>query len=110
MSSRRGLRRHRHPSKLEAWGHFWVRIGLPMQTHPSEQNRRRWPWVAELFPRRGLPDVYERFGCWARVAILWSLVPPYARERARLAEAGAGLRIVRREQLFMGRGSLILRG
>ena len=79
------------PEQLDAMGALWAEepSSCLMQTHLSEQLEEV-AWVARLFPEA--PDylgVYERFGLLGPRGLYGHAIHLTARERARLAEAGA---------------------
>lgn len=97
--------------QLEALGALWAaHPDCPMQTHLSEQTDEV-AWVAELFPgARDYLDVYETFGLLRKGAIFGHAIHLTARERARLAEAGAGIAHCPTSNTFIGSGLFDLSG
>jgi guanine deaminase len=93
------------PEQLEALGALWrAHPGCLMQTHLSEQ-REEIAWVAELFPRsRDYLDVYEGFGLIGPGAVYGHAIHLTARERDRLAEAGAAVAHCPTSNTFIGSG------
>lgn len=99
------------PEQLEALAALWAaHPGCPMQTHLSEQTDEV-AWVAELFPQaRDYLDVYERFGLLGKGAIYGHSVHLTPRERARIAEVGAGIAHCPTSNTFIGSGLFDLAG
>jgi guanine deaminase len=99
------------PAQLEAAGALWrLHPGLPMQTHLSE-NAAEIAWVASLFPgARDYLDVYDRFGLLGPGAVFGHGIHLTARERARLAEAGAAVAHCPTSNLFLGSGACDVAG
>lgn len=93
------------PEQLDALGALWAaHPTCPMQTHLSEQADEV-AWVAELFPQaRDYLDVYDSFGLVGPGAIFGHAIHLTARERARLAEVGAGLAHCPTSNTFIGSG------
>jgi len=93
------------PEQLEAAGAAWAaRPGTLMQTHLCE-TPEEVAWVAELFPEaRDYLDVYERFGLLGPGAVFGHSIHLTARERARLAEAGAAVAHCPTSNQFLGSG------
>ncbi|MEL7463692.1 MAG: guanine deaminase [Pseudomonadota bacterium] len=92
-------------AQLAAAGALWAaHPDLPMQTHLSEQPEEI-EWVRELFP--GNADylaVYERHGLCGPGAIMGHAIHLTARERAALAETGAGVAHCPTSNAFIGSG------
>jgi guanine deaminase len=99
------------PEQMEALGALWAaHPGCPMQTHLSEQ-RDELAWVARLFPdTRDYLDVYERFGLVGPGAVFGHAIHLSARERARLADAGAGIAHCPTSNSFIGSGLFDMAG
>jgi len=99
------------PEQLEALGALWAaNPGCAMQTHLSEQTDEV-AWVAELYPQaRDYLDVYERFGLLGPGAIFGHAIHLAPRERARIAETGAGLAHCPTSNTFIGSGLFDLAG
>ncbi len=99
------------PEQLEALGALWAaHPDCPMQTHLSEQTDEV-AWVAELFPQaRDYLDVYDRFGLVGPGAVFGHAIHLTARERARLAGAGAGIAHCPTSNTFIGSGLFDLAG
>jgi len=99
------------PGQLDALGALWAaNPTCAMQTHLSEQTDEV-AWVAELFPNaRDYLDVYETFGLLGKGAIFGHAIHLTARERARLAESGAGLAHCPTSNTFIGSGRFDLAG
>jgi guanine deaminase len=93
------------PEQLEALGALWAaNPGCLMQTHLSEQVDEV-AWVRELFPQaRDYLDVYERFGLLGPGAVFGHAIHLTARERDRLAEAGAAVAHCPTSNTFIGSG------
>ena len=93
------------PAQLEALGALWAEEpSCLMQTHLSEQLEEV-AWVARLFP--DAPDylgVYERFGLLGARGLYGHAIHLTARERARLAEAGAAAIHCPTSNAFVGSG------
>lgn len=93
------------PEQLEALGALWAaNPSCLVQTHLSEQLEEI-AWVARLFP--DAPDylgVYERFGLLGPGALFGHAIHLTARERARLAEAGAAVVHCPTSNAFIGSG------
>jgi guanine deaminase len=92
-------------AQLEAAGALLrERPGLWLQTHLAE-NRAEIATVAERFPwARDYADVYDRFGLLGPRSVLGHCIHLSARERSRLAEAGAVAAFCPTSNLFMGSG------
>jgi guanine deaminase len=93
------------PEQLEALGALWAaNPGCLMQTHLAEQVEE-CAWVAALFPgARDYLDVYERFGLLGPGALYGHAIHLGARERDRLAEAGAAVAHCPTSNAFIGSG------
>jgi guanine deaminase len=93
------------PDQLEALGALWAaHPDCTMQTHLSEQTDEV-AWVAELYPEaRDYLDVYDRFGLCGPGAVFGHAIHLLPRERARLAEAGAGVAHCPTSNTFIGSG------
>ena len=93
------------PAQLEALGALWkAHPDCPMQTHLSEQTDEV-EWVAGLFPQaRDYLDVYEGFGLIGPGAVFGHAIHLTPRERARLAESGAGVAHCPTSNSFIGSG------
>jgi guanine deaminase len=93
------------PAQLEALGALWAaHPDCLMQTHLSEQTDE-CAWVAALYPEaRDYLDVYERFGLIGPGAVYGHAIHLMARERDRLAEAGAAVVHCPTSNLFIGSG------
>jgi guanine deaminase len=92
-------------AQLEAAGALLRdRPGLWLQTHLAE-NRAEIATVAERFPwARDYADVYDRFGLLGPRSVLGHCIHLSARERSRLAEAGAVAAFCPTSNLFIGSG------
>jgi guanine deaminase len=97
--------------QLAALGALWAeRRGCLMQTHLSEQLDEI-AWVHDLFPEaRDYLDTYEAAGLVGEGALFGHAIHLTARERARLAEAGAGLVHCPTSNSFIGSGLFDLPG
>lgn len=93
------------PAQLEALGSLWTaHPTCLMQTHLSEQEDEV-AWVAALEPwARDYLDTYERHGLIGPGALFGHAIWLTARERARLAESGAGLIHCPTSNTFIGSG------
>ncbi len=99
------------PEQLRALGALWAAFpDCPMQTHLSEQPDEV-AWVARLHPEaRDYLDVYEAAGLLGPGAIFGHAIHLTARERARLAEAGASVAHCPTSNSFLGSGLFDLAG
>jgi guanine deaminase len=99
------------PDQLAALGSLRAtHPDCPVQTHLSEQTEEV-AWVSELFPEaRDYLDVYERHGLAGRGAVFGHAIHLMPRERARLAESGAGLAHCPTSNGFLGSGLFDLVG
>ncbi|MCC6306621.1 MAG: guanine deaminase [Rhodobacteraceae bacterium] len=99
------------PAQLEALGALWAEHpGCLMQTHLSEQAEEV-AWVARLHPgARDYLDVYEAAGLLGPRAVFGHAIHLTARERARLAEAGASITHCPTSNSFIGSGLFDLAG
>lgn len=99
------------PEQLLALGALWAEHpDCLMQTHLSEQTEEV-AWVGRLFPTaRDYLDVYERAGLLGPRAVFGHAIHLTARERARLAEAGASVAHCPTSNVFIGSGLFDLRG
>ena len=93
------------PAQLEALGALWAaHPDCLMQTHLSEQHDEV-RWVRDLFPdARDYLDVYEAHGLLGSNAVFGHAIHLTARERDRLAEAGAALVHCPTSNTFIGSG------
>ncbi len=93
------------PEQLEALGALWAaHPDCLMQTHLSEQLDEV-AWVRSLFPQaRDYLDTYERFGLLGPGAVFGHAIHLTARERDRLAEAGAAVAHCPTSNTFIGSG------
>lgn len=93
------------PGQLAALGALWrEHPECLMQTHLSEQLDEL-AWVKELHPQaRDYLDTYETQGLLGRGAVFGHAIHLTARERARLAEAGASLVHCPTSNTFIGSG------
>jgi guanine deaminase len=93
------------PAQLAALGALWQeRPGCLMQTHLSEQTDEI-AWVRDLFPEaRDYLDTYEAHGLLGPGAVFGHAIHLTARERARLAEAGAAVAHCPTSNAFIGSG------
>lgn len=93
------------PEQLAALGALWrEHPGCLMQTHLSEQPDEV-AWVKALHPQaRDYLDTYETQGLLGRGAVFGHAIHLTAREKARLAEAGASLAHCPTSNLFIGSG------
>ncbi|NCO85603.1 MAG: guanine deaminase [Rhodobacterales bacterium] len=93
------------PEQLAALGALWVQHpDCLMQTHLSEQTDEI-AWVHDLFPQaRDYLDTYEAQGLLREGAVYGHAIHLTARERARLAEAGASLVHCPTSNTFIGSG------
>lgn len=99
------------PDQLEALGALWAENpGCLMQTHLSEQVDEI-AWVRGLFPQaRDYLDTYEAFGLLGPRAVFGHAIHLEPRERARLAEVGAGLVHCPTSNSFIGSGLFDMAG
>jgi guanine deaminase len=93
------------PEQLEALGDLWRAFpDCLMQTHLSEQTDEV-AWVRQLFPQaRDYLDAYEARGLLHAGAVFGHAIHLTARERDRLAEAGAGVAHCPTSNSFIGSG------
>ena len=93
------------PEQLDALGALWAEHpDCLMQTHLSEQTDEI-AWVRDLFPEaRDYLDVYERHGLLGERGLYGHAIHLTARERARLAEAGAAVVHCPTSNTFIGSG------
>ena len=93
------------PEQLAALGGLWREYpDCLMQTHLSEQHDEI-AWVRDLFPQsRDYLDTYEAQGLLREGAIYGHAIHLTARERDRLAEAGASLVHCPTSNTFIGSG------
>lgn len=93
------------PEQLAAMGALWREYpDCLMQTHLSEQTDEI-AWVKELFPQsRDYLDTYEAQGLLREGAVYGHAIHLTAREKARLAEAGASLVHCPTSNTFIGSG------
>ena len=93
------------PEQLQALGALWHEYpDCLMQTHLSEQTDEI-AWVRDLFPQaRDYLDTYEAQGLLRKGAVFGHAIHLTARERARLAEAGAALVHCPTSNTFIGSG------
>ena len=99
------------PEQLEAMGARWAEHpDVVMQTQLSEQVDEV-AWVRELFPQaHDYLDVYDRFGLLGPRGIYGHAIHLTDRERAKLAEVGAGLAHCPTSNTFIGSGLFDLAG
>ncbi len=93
------------PDQLEALGALWAaNPGCLMQTHLSEQPDEI-AWVRGLHPEaRDYLDTYEAHGLMGEGAVFGHAIHLTARERDRLAEAGASVVHCPTSNTFIGSG------
>jgi guanine deaminase len=93
------------PEQLAALGALWAEHpDCLMQTHLAEQTDEV-AWVRTLFPEaRDYLDTYESHGLLREGAVFGHAIHLTARERARLAEAGAALAHCPTSNCFIGSG------
>ncbi|PWE28881.1 guanine deaminase [Maritimibacter sp. 55A14] len=93
------------PDQLAALGALWAEHPeCLMQTHLSEQTDEI-EWVLGLFPgARDYLDTYEQFGLLGGRGVYGHAIHLTDRERARLAETGAGLVHCPTSNTFIGSG------
>ncbi len=93
------------PEQLQALGALWHEYpDCLMQTHLSEQTDEI-AWVRDLFPQaRDYLDTYEAQGLLRKGAVFGHAIHLTARERDRLAEAGAALVHCPTSNTFIGSG------
>ena len=93
------------PEQLAAMGALWREYpDCLMQTHLSEQTDEI-AWVKDLFPQsRDYLDTYETQGLLREGAVYGHAIHLTAREKARLAEAGASLVHCPTSNTFIGSG------
>ncbi|AWD21244.1 guanine deaminase [Fuscovulum blasticum] len=93
------------PEQLQALGALWREYpDCLMQTHLSEQPDEI-AWVKELFPQsRDYLDTYEAQGLLREGAVYGHAIHLTAREKARLAEAGASVVHCPTSNTFIGSG------
>ena len=93
------------PEQLAALGALWREYpGCLMQTHLSEQHDEI-AWVRDLFPKsRDYLDTYEAQGLLREGAVYGHAIHLTAREKDRLAEAGASLVHCPTSNTFIGSG------
>ena len=93
------------PEQLAALGALWREYpDCLMQTHLSEQHDEI-AWVRDLFPQsRDYLDTYEAQGLMREGAVYGHAIHLTARERDRLAEAGASLAHCPTSNTFIGSG------
>jgi guanine deaminase len=98
------------PEQLEALGALWAAFpDCLMQTHLSEQTDEV-AWVRALFPgARDYLDTYEAQGLLREGAVYGHAIHLTARERDRLAEAGASLVHCPTSNSFIGSGLFDMR-
>jgi guanine deaminase len=78
--------------------------GVFLQTHVAE-SRGEVAWVAELYPwSRSYLDVYDRYGLLRERAIYAHCIHLDAKDRQRMAEAGAAMSFCATSNLFLGSG------
>jgi guanine deaminase len=99
------------PAQLEALGALWAaNPGCLMQTHLSEQTDEV-EWVRALHPEaRDYLDTYEAHGLIGEGALFGHAIHLTARERDRLAEAGAAVVHCPTSNSFIGSGLFDLPG
>ncbi|MEO1458921.1 MAG: guanine deaminase [Pseudomonadota bacterium] len=84
--------------------------GCLVQTHLSE-TEAEIAWVRELFPwAADYLAVYDRFGLTGPASVFGHAIHLEARERARLAEAGAAVAHCPTSNLFLGSGACDVAG
>ena len=93
------------PEQLAAMGALWrEHPDCLMQTHLSEQTDEI-AWVKDLFPQsRDYLDTYETQGLLGEGAVYGHAIHLTAREKARLAEAGASVVHCPTSNTFIGSG------
>jgi guanine deaminase len=93
------------PEQLAAMGALWAENpDCLMQTHLSEQTDEI-AWVKDLFPQsRDYLDTYEAQGLLREGAVYGHAIHLTAREKARLAEAGASVVHCPTSNTFIGSG------
>lgn len=93
------------PEQLAAMGALWREYpNCLMQTHLSEQTDEI-AWVKDLFPQsRDYLDTYEAQGLLREGAVYGHAIHLSAREKARLAEAGASVVHCPTSNTFIGSG------
>jgi guanine deaminase len=93
------------PEQLAAMGALWrEHPDCLMQTHLSEQTDEI-AWVKDLFPQsRDYLDTYEAQGLLREGAVYGHAIHLTAREKARLAEAGASVVHCPTSNTFIGSG------
>ena len=93
------------PEQLAALGELRAaHPDCPVQTHLSEQTEEV-AWVAELYPEaRDYLDVYERYGLAGSGAVFGHAIHLLPRERAALADSGAGVAHCPTSNSFIGSG------
>ncbi|MEO8531498.1 MAG: guanine deaminase [Deltaproteobacteria bacterium] len=93
------------PAQLEALGALWAENpDCLMQTHLSEQTDEI-EWVKGLYPKaRDYLDTYEHYGLLGERGIYGHAIWLTDREKARLAEVGAGLAHCPTSNAFIGSG------
>ena len=93
------------PEQLAAMGALWrEHPDCLMQTHLSEQTDEI-AWVKDLFPQsRDYLDTYETQGLLRQGAVYGHAIHLTAREKARLAEAGASVVHCPTSNTFIGSG------
>ncbi len=93
------------PEQLAAMGALWrEHPDCLMQTHLSEQTDEI-AWVKDLFPQsRDYLDTYEAQGLLRQGAVYGHAIHLTAREKARLAEAGASVVHCPTSNTFIGSG------
>lgn len=99
------------PAQLDAAGALCrAHPDCPMQTHLGE-TKAEIAWVHSLFPQaRDYLDVYEAHGLLGPRAIFGHAIHLTARERARLAEAGAAVAHCPTSNAFLGSGNCDVAG
>ncbi|TVQ54225.1 MAG: guanine deaminase [Rhodobacteraceae bacterium] len=99
------------PEQLDAAGALAAaHPDCPVQTHLSE-NTAEIAWVADLFPEaRDYLDVYDRHGLLRPQTVFGHAIHLTARERARLAEAGAAVAHCPTSNAFLGSGACDVAG
>ncbi|SHG44050.1 guanine deaminase [Cognatishimia maritima] len=99
------------PEQLEAVGALWrEHPDCLMQTHLSEQTDEI-DWVLGLFPdARDYLDTYEKFGLLGARGLYGHAIHLTDREKARLAEYGAGIVHCPTSNTFIGSGLFDLGG
>lgn len=99
------------PEQLEALGALWAEHPeVLMQTHLSEQTDEI-AWVSELFPEaRDYLDTYEAYGLLGARGLYGHAIHLEPREKARLAEVGAGLVHCPTSNTFIGSGLFDMHG